>query len=294
MLFGCIEGGGTKMVLALTDEEGRVKEQAVCPTRSPEETLPGMLDFFRGRGISALGIAFFGPLGLREGNADYGRVLVTPKPGWQGTDLLGYFRHGLGVPCRIDTDVNAAALGEYRFGAARGTDVSVYVTVGTGIGAGVVIGGRPLHGGTHPEWGHIPMRILPEDPMPGGICTFHRGCAEGLASGPAIERRWGAAAADLPADHPAWRLESDYLAQICVHALMLFSAQRIVLGGGVMHRTELFPAVRERTREYLGGYLCGENALDLEHTIVPPELFPLSGIYGAHILAQTALEEKTI
>ncbi len=291
MLLGCIEGGGTKMVLAVTDDAHRILKQAVIPTAAPEETLPAMLAFFRASEIAALGIAFFGPLGLNREESDYGHVLVTPKPFWQGTDVLGYFRKGLGVPCGIDTDVNAAALGEYRYGASRGTDVSVYVTVGTGIGAGVVIGGRALHGGTHPEWGHIPLRVHPEDPMPEGICSFHRGCAEGLASGPAIERRWGIPAAGLPADHAAWRIESDYLAQICTHALMLLSAQRIVLGGGVLHRKELLPLVRERTREYLGGYLCGKNALELEKTIVLPELFPISGILGAHVLAKNALEE---
>ncbi len=292
MRFGCIEGGGTKMVLAVMDEDRQILDRETCPTRGPEETLPRMRDFFRGRGIASLGIAFFGPLGLREGAEDYGHVLVTPKPLWQGTDVLGYFSSELGVPCGIDTDVNAAALGEYSYGASRGTEVSVYVTVGTGIGGGVIVGGRPLHGGTHPEWGHVPLRPHPEDPMPGGVCSFHRGCLEGLASGPSIEKRWGVGAERLPSDHIAWRIESDYLAQMCVHALMLLSAERIVLGGGVMHRQELLPLIRERTREYLGGYLCGENALDLEKTVVKPELFPLSGIYGAYVLARTAVKEN--
>ncbi len=291
MLFGCIEGGGTKMVLAVMDGERRVVKRETVPTGFPGETLPVMLDFFRGEGISALGIAFFGPLGLDPKRDDFGHVLVTPKPGWEGADVLGFFRRGLSVPCGIDTDVNAAALGEALYGASRGAGVSVYVTVGTGIGGGVTVDGKALHGGAHPEWGHIPLRVCPEDPMPRGVCPFHRGCLEGLASGPAIEKRWGLPAAALPGDHIAWKLESDYLAQMCVHALMLLSAQRIVLGGGVMHREELLPMVRERTREYLGGYLHSENALDLEKTIVRPELFPLSGLYGAYILAKNALEE---
>ncbi len=291
MLYGCIEGGGTKMVLAVMDEERRIADQTVMPTKAPEETLPGMIDFFRGRGIASLGIAFFGPLGLKKGSEDFGRVLVTPKPGWKGTDVLDCFSSALGVPCLLDTDVNAAALGEYRYGAARGTDVSVYVTVGTGVGGGVVASGRPLHGGMHPEWGHIPLRIHPSDPMPEGVCPFHRGCLEGLASGPSVEKRWGVSAAELPEDHIAWEIESDYLAQMCVHALMLFSAERIVIGGGVMHREELYPMIREKTRQYLAGYLCGENAVNLERTVTAPELFPLSGLYGAYIRARTALEE---
>ena len=292
MLYGCIEGGGTKMVLAVMDEERAVLDRAVLPTRAPEETLPEMLAFFRGRDIAGLGIAFFGPLGLRKGGDGYGHVLVTPKPGWRDADVLGCFSEGLGVPCLLDTDVNAAALGEYRYGAARGTDVSVYVTVGTGVGGGVVAGGRPVHGGMHPEWGHIPLRVHPDDPMPQGVCPFHRGCLEGLASGPSIQKRWGVSAADLPEGHIAWEIESDYLAQMCAHALMLLSAERIVIGGGVLHRASLYPMIREKTREYLGGYLCSENALDLDKTIVPPELFPLSGLYGAYILARAAAEEK--
>ena len=288
-LYGALEAGGTKMVLAIMDEGGETLEKCSLPTRTPEETMPEMIAFFRKYPILALGIGCFGPLDLNPASPAYGSITATPKLAWRNYPVLSAFREALGVPAALDTDVNAAALAESELGAARGLGSCLYVTVGTGIGGGLILGGRPVHGLTHPEIGHIRVNPLPEDPMPEGVCPWHGSCLEGLASGPAISKRWGVSARDLPEDHPAWELESAYLAQLCALALCAFSPEKIILGGGVMQQKFLFPRIRQKTLDLLGGYLVHPAVEEgLENLITEPGLGTKSGITGAWLLARGA------
>lgn len=287
--YGALEAGGTKMVLSVLNEAGEILERASMPTGTPEDTMPGMLAFFRERPVKALGIGCFGPLELNPASPDYGAITATPKIAWRGYPILPAFRDALGIPVALDTDVNAAALAEARLGAAKGLDSCLYVTVGTGVGGGLIIGGKPVHGLTHPELGH--MLLAPEqgDPAPEGFCPYHKRCLEGLAAGPAIQKRWGIPAQELPPEHPAWVLEVGYIAQMCVNAIMAFSPEKIILGGGVMQQAFLFPLIRERTVGLLGGYLCSPVVdRGLEDYIVPPGLGVNSGVMGAYLLAREA------
>lgn len=290
MKFGALEAGGTKMVLAVADEELHILSRESLPTRTPEETMPAMIDFFRQHQIDALGVGSFGPLDLNPASPTYGYITKTPKLSWCDYPLLPAFQEALHVPAKLDTDVNAAALCEAKLGAAKGLKNCVYVTVGTGIGAGVYCEGQLVHGLMHPEWGHMPLAPQADDPMPRGVCPYHAGCLEGLASGPAIEKRWGVSGRNLAPDHPAWRMEACYLAQMCVTALMTVSPQKIILGGGVMAQGHLFPLIRQETLAMLNGYLAPVQTLD--DIIVPPACYPDSGLMGSLLLAKMAWEER--
>ncbi|MCR4887273.1 MAG: ROK family protein [Clostridiales bacterium] len=292
MRIGALEAGGTKMVLTVSDESMRILGRETLPTRTPEETVPGILRFFRDQGIDALGIGSFGPLDLNPSSSAYGSITETPKLAWRHYPLLKTLREALGVPAALDTDVNAAALCEALMGAAKGLNTCVYLTVGTGIGAGVMCNGGLVHGLMHPEWGHMLLAPHPADPMPEGICPYHKGCLEGLASGPSLEKRWGVPGQALGEDHIGWEIEAHYLAQFCVSALLAISAERIILGGGVMAQRHLFPRIRRETQRLLNGYLPCVRELD--SLIVPPARYPDSGMLGALILGKRALEaEKT-
>lgn len=291
VVLGAIEAGGTKMVCAVGDETGRITERAVFPTLSPKETMPALIGFFASRAIQALGAASFGPLDLNPSSARFGYITATPKRLWIDYPLLPVLKKALSVPIGLDTDVNGAALGEARLGAAKGLSSCLYVTVGTGIGGGVVIGGAPVHGLMHPELGHILLKPDPDDPMPRGVCPYHESCLEGLASGPSIEKRWGKSAQELAKDHPAWRLEAEYLAQMCVDAMMMFSPEKIILGGGVMHQAHLYPLIRERVKALLNGYIRADAFRDgLDNYITAPGLGDHAGITGALLLAADALD----
>ena len=231
MKYGALEAGGTKMVVAVADEGLHILARESIPTLTPAETMPRILDFFRMHQPDALGVGSFGPLDLHPASPTYGYITKTPKLAWCDYPLLPEMQKALGVPCALDTDVNAAALCEAELGAARGVKNCVYVTVGTGIGAGVYCEGNLVHGLMHPEWGHMLLAPRADDPMPQGVCPYHTACLEGLASGPAIEKRWGVSARELPQGHKAWALEAHYLAQMCVAALMILSPEKIVLGG---------------------------------------------------------------
>lgn len=292
LLFGALEAGGTKMVMSILDGNGTMLERVSIPTRTPEGTMPEMIDFFKAHHICALGIGCFGPLDLNPASPTYGSITATPKLAWRNYPLLPEFTRALNVPIQLDTDVNGAALAESRLGAAKGLGSCVYVTIGTGIGGGVVIGGQCVHGLMHPELGH--QLIAPEatDPTPEGFCPYHRRCLEGLASGPAIMKRWGTPAQDLPEDHPAWALEASYLAQMCVNAMLTFSPEKIILGGGVMHKDFLFPMIREKTLQLLGGYISSPVVdAGLTDYIVSPGLGDNSGVMGAWLLALSAYEQ---
>ena len=286
--LGTLEAGGTKMVLAVGTAEGKILEREEIPTTAPEEVVPRMIEWFSERGISALGVGAFGPTGVNPHSEDFGYVLNTPKPGWRGYDFRGALMEGLGVPVGYDTDVNVACLGEVTFGAARGLDVVVYLTVGTGVGAGVMVDGHLLHGMLHPEAGHVLVTRRADDSAE-STCPFHDCCLEGLAAGPAIERHWGVPAREL-ADRPeVWDLESDYLAQALANYVMCYSPQRIILGGGVMKQEQLFPLVREKVEKNIAGYLSTRELADMDSYIVPASLGGDQGILGCIELARREL-----
>jgi fructokinase len=285
--YGGIEAGGTKFVCGIGDQEGRLLHRARFPTTTPGETIEQALEFFQKHDpVEAIGIASFGPIDLDTASPGYGRITSTPKPGWSRTDLVGQMSADLGVPVAFDTDVNGAALGEHRWGAARGLHTFVYLTIGTGIGGGGMVAGNLIHGALHPEMGH--MRIPHDrsaDPFE-GICPFHGDCLEGLAAGPAIEARWGARGETLGEDHPAWNLEARYLGLALANLALTLSPQRIILGGGVMHVRGMFPMVRAELQATLNGYVQHAAFLDeIEKTVVPPALGDQAGVLGAIALA---------
>ncbi|HNY84959.1 MAG TPA: ROK family protein [Candidatus Hydrogenedentes bacterium] len=293
-VYGGIEAGGTKFVCALGTGPDDLREELRFPTTAPEECIGKSVAFFREAaakhgGLAAVGIASFGPLDPAPASPTFGHITTTPKPGWAHTDLAGPIARALGVPVGFDTDVNGAALGEFRWGAAQGMDTFVYITVGTGIGGGAMVNGGLVHGLMHPEMGHVfPPHDRTEDPFE-GLCPYHRDCLEGLASGPAIERRWGARAETLSPEHPAWDLEAKYLAHGIVPQIYILSPQRVILGGGVMDQAHLFPKVRRHVGEILNGYIQARVLLeDLDSYIVPPGLGNRAGVLGAVALAQRA------
>ncbi|MGI6215617.1 MAG: ROK family protein [Christensenellales bacterium] len=292
MRYGALEAGGTKMVMGILNERMEIIRSTACATRAPEETMKDILSFFEGEQLDAMGIATFGPVNLDKNSEDYGSITSTPKLAWRNYPLYKAIKDALNVPTLVDTDVNAAALAEATMGAAKGLENILYVTVGTGIGGGLLVGGRLVHGMLHPEWGHIPLSRSKDDPLQRGICPYHALCLEGLASGPSIQARWGMPAKDIPEDHMAWDLESYYLAQLCITALMTVSVERIVLGGGVMHQEVLFPKIRAQFKEMLGDYLQHPMIERLDELIVPPALYPNSGLVGAGLLAKNALQQK--
>lgn len=291
MKIGALEAGGTKMVLGVYDQDGAELERLSLPTLTPAETMPPMLAFFRDHPVDALGIGSFGPLDLREGSATYGYITSTPKLAWRDYPLMPEFQRALGIPCAIDTDVNAAALAELRMGAAKGLQSVVYVTIGTGIGGGVIVDGKPVHGLLHPEVGHMLIRPHADDPNPKGVCPYHESCLEGLAAGPAIGKRIGGDARDLPDGHPTFAVEASYLAQMCVNLILTVSPQKIILGGGVMAREKLFSMVRQETLRLLNGYVqVPEITERIDQYIVAPALFPVSGLVGSYLLGKEALK----
>ena len=290
-LYGAIEAGGTKFVCAVGSGPADLMAQVRIPTTNPRETLGRCLEFFRAQPkLDALGIGCFGPLELHRGARDYGHVTTTPKPGWNNADIVGPLREALSLPVGFDTDVNAAVLGEARWGAAQNVETAIYITIGTGIGGGALIGGELLHGLVHPEMGHLLVPREPDDLAFSGACPFHGGrCWEGLAAGPALELRWGQPAETLPIDHPAWDLEARYIASALTSLVLVLSPERLILGGGVMQVSSLFPLIRKHLSGSLSGYVQAE-ALNqgLEGYVVPPLLGTQSGIAGALALAERA------
>ena len=292
MILGAIEGGGTKMVCAITDEKGNIIEKMSVPTLSPEETIPPMLEFFKGKNIECLGIACFGPIDLNEESKTYGYITTTPKTRWMNFDFVGAFRE-LNVPIGFDTDVNGSVIGEATFGRYKGFKDGIYITIGTGIGIGVISGGNLVHGMLHPEGGHMLLVTHQEDPMPKGICPFHPNCFEGYASGPSIKARWGKNGAEIEDDAFAWELESYYVAQAIVNMLMILSPEIVILGGGVSHKKDvLLPLIHKNFKKLLNGYIKTEKTENPEKFIVAQSMDDNQGILGAAIIGLNAYNQK--
>jgi len=294
-LFGGIEAGGTKFVCAVASSPQDIRLREEFSTTTPAETVDQAVNFFRRAqqahgSLAGVGIASFGPIDLRPASPTYGYITTTPKPGWANFDIVGALRRGIAVPVGFDTDVNGAALGEWRWGAAQGLNTFIYLTIGTGIGGGGLVDGRRMHGLVHPEMGHVRLpHNWQADPFPGN-CPYHGDCLEGMASGPAIEKRWGQRASSLPAGHPAWAIEAEYLAFGLVNFICTLSPQRLILGGGVMQQAHLFPLVRRRVQELLNAYVQDAHILEqIDEYIVPPTLGAQAGVLGAIALAEQAI-----
>ncbi|MHA7819597.1 MAG: ROK family protein [Erythrobacter sp.] len=281
-LVGGIEAGGTKFVLAVGHLPAEIIERHEIPTCDPATTLAQATEWFEAQGtIKALGIASFGPVDLDRSSPRWGHITNTPKPGWSNCDLAGYFAERLGVPIGFDTDVNGAALAEYQHGAGKGASSLAYITVGTGIGGGLVLDGKAVHGAAHAEMGHIFPRRHADDRDFEGVCPHHGDCLEGLASGPAIKARWGASLSELPADHKAHEIIAYYLAQLAHSLIAMTAVEIIVLGGGVMKTDGLLERVSEKASELGAGYFPGGS----KHKIVAPGLRQNAGLTGALLLA---------
>ena len=289
-LLGAVEAGGTKFICLVGTSPDDIRTQARIETTTPDDTIEQVLDFFRSvdEPTRAIGIGSFGPVDLHPNSDTWGFITTTPKPGWQQTDFAARLQRELGVAVAFDTDVNAAALGESRWGAAAGDDDCLYLTVGTGVGGGAVVAGEPLHGLLHPEMGHVRVPRAPGDDF-AGTCPFHNDCLEGMVSGPAIEARTGRPAEQLGPEDPAWQYVAHYLAHALVDFILILSPHRLILGGGVMHQQHLFPMVRRRVLDLLNDYLQTDAVRSaIDQYIVPPGLGDRAGVLGALALASRA------
>lgn len=290
-LFGGVEAGGTKFICAVGTGPDDIRAEERFPTTTPDETLRRTLEFFRAQAhhgsLAAIGVASFGPIDPNPESPTFGQITSTPKLGWARINVVSPIREALGVPVGFDTDVNGAALGEWRWGAAQGLDTFLYLTIGTGIGGGALVNGRLVHGLMHPEMGHIRVpHDLQRDPFPGS-CPYHGDCLEGLANGPALEKRWGQRAEKLPSDHPAWALEAHYIALALANYICTLAPQRLILGGGVMQQPQLFPLVRAEVQAVLNGYIQARAITEgVDEYIVPPALGSRAGVLGAMALAE--------
>jgi fructokinase len=297
-LFGAIEAGGTKFVCAVGTGPDDLRDEVRFPTTSPTETLGQALDYFRQAiakhgPLAAIGMGSFGPLDLDPMSPTWGNVTATPKPNWSDTPFATVFRDAFRVPVGFDTDVNGAALSEARWGAGQGLNDLIYVTVGTGFGGGAISGGKLVHGLVHPEMGHLLLSKLDGETFAGN-CPFHGHCVEGYTSGPAIEKRWGKKAYELPPDHPAWDLEATYLAQAVLAYVTTLSPKRIILGGGVMDQQQLFPKLRSEVLRLNNGYIQSHalSPAGIGTYLVPPALGNRAGVLGAIALAEAAFSAQ--
>lgn len=286
-MYAAIEAGGTKFVCAIGNARGQVLRRITIPTRTPRETMSEVFAFFDAQNFEAMGIGSFGPVDVDPDSETYGWITSTPKPGWRNYNFLSAVRRRYGVPVGWTSDVNASCLGEYACGAGRDTDCCLYLTIGTGIGGGVIQNGTFLGGRLTPEMGHIRIRRHPQDNYPGG-CPYHGDCLEGLVAGPTILARTGVNGAELPEEHPVWVFLSDYIAQALVNYTLILRPDRIILGGGVMHQPRMLPLIRETFLHLLNDYI---STPDETSYLVLPALGDDSGIVGALLLAQRALEK---
>ena len=281
MRIGAIEAGGTKIVCGIGNEHGEIESRISFPTESPEIVINKIVDFFKNETLDAIGLGTFGPIDVNRQSKTYGYITTTPKPNWANVDFLGQLKQHFNVPIGFDTDVNGAALAEAIWGSAKGVKNCVYYTVGTGIGVGVYSEGQLVHGLLHPEAGHIPVKRHPEDTYE-GFCPYHHDCLEGLAAGPAIERRFGIKGSELTSEHIAWDIEAHYISEALVSTILLLSPEKIILGGGVMHQLQLFPLIRQAVQTKLNGYIQHDTIISqIDNYIVPPGLGDNAGLCGA-------------
>ena len=291
MRFGALEAGGTKMVCAIGDENGNILDRVSIPTETPDITMPIMLDYFKDKDIKAIGIASFGPIDLHEDSKDYGMITSTPKAPWRNFNIVKSFTDELHIPAGFDTDVNGSLIGEATYGQAKGISDAVYITIGTGVGGGVITNGRTLHGMLHPEIGHIRMVPHPEDEY---AATFGKrgGTLEELAAGPSLIKRWGMGGGELPYGHKGWDIEAFYIGQAVSSYILVLSPKLIIIGGGVMHADFLLPMIRKETLYFLDSYIDTSSIHDIDNYIVAPSLNDDQGVMGAVKLAVDAYKKS--
>lgn len=299
-VYGGIEGGGTKFICIIAEGKDKVLDEVRFPTTTPDETIGRTVAFFKkhldaGVKIEGIGLATFGPIDPVIGSPTYGMILPTPKAGWSNFDIVKALTTELHTQIVFDTDVNGAALSEAEWGAGKGSNGVLYITIGTGIGGGYHVNGKLLHGLLHPEMGHIRIpHDLARDPFAGN-CPFHGDCFEGLANGPALEKRWGQKAETLPKNHPAWALEAEYIAHALVNFIVTLSPQKIILGGGVAQQEQMMPMIHDRVQGLLNGYVQSELVnRNIKNYITLPGLGEKAGMYGALALAVFNSEERPI
>lgn len=296
--FYGIEAGGTKFVCAWGSGPGDLHDRIVIPTTTPEETMQKVVSHIKEVSqkttLLGIGAAVFGPLALNPEMENYGCITTTPKQYWRHFNFIGCLHNETKLPVAFDTDVNVTAMGELAWGAGKGISDFIYVTVGTGIGAGAIVNGRICHGALHPEMGHM---FIPKHPHDQGesVCIYHDKCLEGLASGPSLHARWGVSdAKHLSPDHKAWDLEAHYISLALANMTFCLSPKRIILGGGVMQQRHLFPMIHDKLVEMLGGYVQHAYLDAIEDYVVPPQLKNNAGVLGAIALAKTQITKKTV
>ncbi len=295
--FGAIEAGGTKFICAIGNDHGNIITQAKIETTTPDKTMPQVIDFFHSMQkqypLQAIGCGSFGPIDPNKLSSTYGYITHTPKLAWQHYNIVKTLNTQLKLTIGFDTDVNAALLGEYHWGAAQGLSDCIYLTIGTGIGGGAIINHQLYHGSSHPEMGHIFIPPHLHKDHFAGICPYHQHCLEGLASGSALKARWQVnSAVELPAEHPAWDLQAEYLAYAAHNFMMSFMPQKIILGGGVMKQTHLFNKIHQKLKQITNGYLSQQHINTIDQIIVPVGLANNAGVMGAIALAKTAAQHK--
>lgn len=281
MKFGAIDASGNRFLCGITTENGDTIDKAVFLTETPEKIIPKVIEYFKGKAISALGLGCFGPIDLNPNSKTYGYIKATPKKGWQNFDIVGSLKKALNIPIYFDSHTNLAALGETIWGAAKDSKNTIYLTIGNGIGGGAIVENKLVHGMMHPEMGHMFINRHPRDKFI-GTCHFHGGnCLEGMASIPAIERRWHKSLSSLEEDHLAWDLQSYYIGHAIVNYILVLAPEKIILGGLVMKYGNLFPKIRKEVQKLLNGYIKTEQIKNIDTYIVPPDLGEQSGFFGA-------------
>ena len=291
-IMAAVEAGGTKFNCGLGDENGNIIDQVSIPTTTPEETMKKVIEYFKDKKFDVMGVGSFGPIDPIKGSKTYGHITKTPKAYWSDYNLIGELKKHFDVPMEFDTDVNGAALAEAWWGAGKGFKNVMYITVGAGIGAGATVDGKMLQGLTHPEMGHISVKRHPEDAFE-GTCSFHGDCLEGMAAGPAIEKRWGKKGIELAEDNRVWEMEAYYLSQALVNYILILSPEKIIMGGGVMKQKQLFPLIHKNVKEMLNGYVDKKEILeDIENYIIYPGLGDYAGFIGSFALGKLAMENN--
>ena len=291
-IMAAVEAGGTKFNCGLGDENGNIIDQVSIPTTTPEETMKKVIEYFKDKKFDVMGVGSFGPIDPIKGSKTYGHITKTPKAYWSDYNLIGELKKHFDVPMEFDTDVNGAALAEAWWGAGKGFKNVMYITVGTGIGAGATVDGKMLQGLTHPEMGHISVKRHPEDTFE-GTCSFHGDCLEGMPEGPAIEKRWGKKGIELAEDNRVWEMEAYYLSQALVNYILILSPEKIIMGGGVMKQKQLFPLIHKNVKEMLNGYVDKKEILeDIENYIIYPGLGDYAGFIGSFALGKLAMENN--
>lgn len=287
MVLGSIEAGGTKFIAAIGDHQMNIIDTITVPTTKPEETMKPIFRFFDQFQLDAVGIGSFGPIDVNQDSNTYGYITSTPKPHWKNFDFVGNLSSHYEVPIAWNTDVNAAGYAEYVLGNAKGTKSCLYLTIGTGIGGGFVNQGKILNAYSHPEMGHVLIKRHPDDNYEGN-CPFHKDCLEGMASGPAVEKRWGKKGVELAERSEVWELEAYYLAQALISYTLVLRPERIILGGGLMKQKQIFQLIRAHFKNMLNDYV---DLPDLENYIQPVGLNDQAGIIGGFLLAKNQLEK---